>query len=64
MCLHCVNPVGTALVKRMTIHCRKFLAPTPNSLWHIDSGHKLIGYIENNTWACIDMEFLFKCLTR
>ena len=21
-------------------------------------------YIENNTWACVDMEFLFECLTR
>ena len=21
-------------------------------------------YIENNTWVCVDMEFLFECLTR
>ena len=28
----------------MTIHRRKYYVPTPNSPWHIDSGHKLIRY--------------------
>ncbi|KAJ7337776.1 hypothetical protein OS493_007931 [Desmophyllum pertusum] len=41
-CLRRVDPVGTALRWRMTIHRRKYYVPTPNSLWHIDSGHKLI----------------------
>ena len=41
-CLRRVDPVGTALRWRMTIHRKKYFVPTPNSLWHIDSGHKLI----------------------
>ena len=41
-CLLCVDPVGTALRWQMTIHRRKYFVPTPNSLWHIDSGHQLI----------------------
>ena len=52
-CLHRVDPVGTALRWRMTIHRRKYFVPTPNSLWHIDSGHKLIRY-KLITHVCID----------
>ena len=37
----------------MTIHRRKYFVPTPNSLWHIDSGHKLIRY-KSITHVCID----------
>ena len=48
-----VDPVGTALRWRMTIHRRKYYVPTPNSLWHIDSGHKLIRY-KLITHVCID----------
>ena len=43
-CLHQVDPVGTILRWRMAIHRRKYYVLTPNSLWHIDSGHKLIRY--------------------
>ncbi|PFX34646.1 Nuclear migration protein nudC [Stylophora pistillata] len=42
-CLHRVDPVGTTLRWRMAIRRRKYYFPTRNSLWHIDSGHKLIG---------------------
>ncbi|KAJ7388360.1 hypothetical protein OS493_038202 [Desmophyllum pertusum] len=52
-CLRRVDPVGTALRWRMTIHGRKYFVPTPNSLWHIDSGHKLIRY-KLITHVCID----------
>lgn len=52
-CLHRVDPVGTALRWQMTIHRRKYFVPTPNSLWHIDSGHKLIRY-KLITHVCID----------
>ena len=52
-CLHRVDPIGTALRWRMTIHRRKYFVPTPNSLWHIDSGHKLIRY-KLITHVCID----------
>ena len=37
----------------MTIHRRKYYVPTPNSLWHIDSGHKLIRY-KLITHFCVD----------
>ena len=43
-CLRRVDPVGTALRWRMVIHRRKYYVPMPNSLWHIDSCHKLIKY--------------------
>ena len=43
-CLHCVDPIGTALWCRLTIHRRKYFVSTPNSLWHIDSGHRLQRY--------------------
>ena len=52
-CLRRMDPVGTALRWRMTIHRRKYYVPTPNSLWHIDSGHKLIKY-KLITHVCID----------
>ncbi|CAH3173066.1 unnamed protein product [Porites lobata] len=52
-CLRRMDPVGTALRWRMTIHRRKYYVPTPNSLWHIDSGHKLIRY-KLITHVCID----------
>ena len=43
-CLRRVDPVGTALRWRMVIHRHKYYVPMPNSLWHIDSCHKLIRY--------------------
>ena len=43
-CLRRLDPVRTALRWRMTIRRRKYYVPTPNSLWHIDSAHKLIRY--------------------
>ncbi len=43
-CLRRVDPVGTALRWRMLIHRCKYYMPMPNSLWHIDSCHKLIRY--------------------
>ena len=43
-CLREVDPLGTALRWRSTIYRRKYSVPTPNSLWHIDSNHKLIRY--------------------
>ena len=52
-CLRCVDPIGTALRWRMTIHRRKYFVPTLNSLWHIDSGHKLTRY-KMITHVCID----------
>ncbi|PFX25078.1 hypothetical protein AWC38_SpisGene10295 [Stylophora pistillata] len=52
-CLHRVDPVGTTLRWRMAIRRRKYYVPTPNSLWHIDSGHKLIRY-KLITHVCID----------
>ncbi|XP_078495306.1 uncharacterized protein LOC144750119 [Ciona intestinalis] len=43
-CIRSVDPVGTALRWRLVINRRKYFVPTPNSLWHIDSAHKLIHY--------------------
>ena len=37
--------------------CKMFLTLTSNFLPHKN-------YTENNTWARVDMEFLFECLTR
>ena len=48
-----VDPVGTTLRWRMAIHRQKYYVPTPNSLWHIDSGHKLTRY-KLITHVCID----------
>ena len=47
------DPVGVVLRWRMTIFRRKYYVPTPNSLWHIDSGHKLVRY-KLVTHVCID----------
>ena len=41
-CIRRVDPIGCALRWRLVIHRRKYFVPTPNSLWHIDSAHKLI----------------------
>ena len=41
-CLRRLDPVGTALRWRLVIYRRKYNVPTPNSLWHFDSAHKLI----------------------
>ena len=43
-CLRRVDPLGTSLRWNGTIYRRKYLLPTPNSLWHIDGKHKLIRY--------------------
>ena len=39
-----VDPVGTAQRWATTINRRTYSVPTPNSLWHLDSHHKLIRY--------------------
>ena len=41
-CLRQLDPVGTALRWRLVIYHRKYNVPTPNSLCHFDSAHKLI----------------------
>eukprot|EP00112_Aurelia_sp_Birch-Aquarium-sp1_P010537 Seg2246.4 transcript_id=Seg2246.4/GoldUCD/mRNA.D3Y31 product="hypothetical protein" protein_id=Seg2246.4/GoldUCD/D3Y31 len=43
-CIRRMDPVGTSLRWRMVISRRKYFVPMPNSLWHIDSCHKLIRY--------------------
>ena len=48
-----VDPVGTALRWRLVIHRRKYFVPAPNSLWHIDSTHKLIRW-KFIVHVCID----------
>ena len=52
-CLRTLDPVGTALRWRSAIYRRKYSAPTPNALWHIDSNHKLIRW-RLITHLCID----------
>ena len=52
-CLRRVDPVGTALRWRLVIHRRKYNVPTPNSLWHFDSFHKLIRW-KLVVHVCID----------
>jgi hypothetical protein len=52
-CLRRVDPVGTALRWRLVIHRRKYNVPTPNSLWHFDSAHKLIRW-KLIVHVCID----------
>lgn len=37
-----VDPVGTANRWAQTVKRRVYSVPTPNSLWHIDSNHKII----------------------
>ena len=43
-CIKRIDPIGTALRWRLVIRRRKYYVPAPNSLWHIDSAHKLIKY--------------------
>ena len=52
-CIRRVDPVGTALRWRLVIHRRKYYVPAPNSLWHIDSAHKLIRW-KFIVHVCID----------
>ena len=52
-CLHTLDPIGTALRWRLAIYRRKYSVPTPNSLWHIDSNHKLIRW-RLITHVCVD----------
>ena len=52
-CIRRCDPVGTALRWRTVIHRRKYFVPAPNSLWHIDSCHKLIRY-KMVVHVCID----------
>eukprot|EP00794_Sanderia_malayensis_P010446 gene10446-11539_t len=52
-CIRRVDPVGTTLRWRLVIQRRKYYVPTPNSLWHIDSAHKLIKY-KMIVHMCID----------
>ncbi|CAC5410041.1 unnamed protein product [Mytilus coruscus] len=40
-----VDPAGTAFRWSDTIHRRTYRVAGPNSLWHIDGNHKLIGYV-------------------
>ena len=48
-----IDPIGTALRWRLVINRRKYYVPAPNSLWHIDSAHKLIKY-KLVVHVCID----------
>ena len=48
-----VDPIGTALRWRLVINRRKYFVPMPNSLWHIDSAHKLIRW-KLIVHVCID----------
>ena len=52
-CIRRVDPIGTALRWRLVINRRKYFVPTPNSLWHIDSAHKLIRW-KLIVHVCID----------
>lgn len=52
-CLRRVDPIGTALRWRLVIYRCKYNVPTPNSLWHFDSAHKLIRW-KLVIHACID----------
>lgn len=52
-CIRRVDPIGTALRWRLVIHRRKYNVPTPNSLWHFDSSHKLIRW-KLVVHVCID----------
>ena len=52
-CIKSIDPIGTALRWRLVIHRRKYYVPAPNSLWHIDSAHKLIKY-KLVVHVCID----------
>ena len=52
-CLRRLDPVGTALRWRLVIFRRTYSVPTPNSLWHFDSAHKLIRW-KLIVHVCID----------
>ena len=52
-CIRRVDPEGTALRWRLVIHRRNYFVPAPNSLWHIDSAHKLIRW-KIIVHVCID----------
>lgn len=52
-CLRRLDPVGTALRWRLVIYRRNYNVPTPNSLWHFDSAHKLIRW-KLIVHVCID----------
>lgn len=52
-CLRRVDPIGTALRWRLVIYHRKYNVPTPNSLWHFYSSHKLIRW-KLIVHVCID----------
>ena len=40
--IHRVDPVNTAIRRRVTVRRRVYYAEGPNSVWHIDGHHKLI----------------------
>ena len=40
--IHRVDPVNTAIRRRVTVRRRVYYADGPNSVWHIDGHHKLI----------------------
>ena len=40
--IHRVDPVNTALRRRITVRRRVYNAEGPNSVWHIDGHHKLV----------------------
>lgn len=40
-----LDPVGTAQRWAQVNNKLKYIVPTLNSLWHIDSNHKLIRYV-------------------
>ncbi|XP_066932125.1 uncharacterized protein [Clytia hemisphaerica] len=48
-----VDPEGVAMRWAQTIKRRQYRVPTPNSLWHIDTHHKLIRW-NFVTHGCID----------
>ena len=45
--------VGTILRFHQAIYRRKYSVPQPNSLWHIDGNHKMIGW-RMVIHACVD----------
>ena len=40
--IHRVDPVNTAIRRRVTVRRRVYFARGPNSVWHVDGHHKLI----------------------
>ena len=42
--LRAIDPLGTILRFNQAIYRRKYSVPRPNSLWHIDGNHKMIGW--------------------